>query len=277
LDSDEDALRYKFDFEYLSQDTPGLETIDAKAKIFDAIRIMCTKNYSQLPILKKAENGSVTCEGVVTIQSFLQVLKQRCDNGNEKIGEIMQWPVERFKMSDEPIFVRPCDHILDYIDDLQRLDFILIGSRNKCNSMVTSSDFIGFFKNKTEVFLILCEIETSLRFVITKSLEAEKLQGILESVKANRKNRGLPVPIRALKVEDLFLEELKSIINGNFADFQRYFKDEKKIDDQLEYIRELRNKVFHFRSTIGVSEMTHIKRLGKTFLQTAEIASSGEK
>jgi len=265
----------RFNIEYLTKYTPPLETIDAQARIFDAIEIMCTKNYSQLPIIQKNDDGSETCVGVVTVLSFLQVLRQQYEKGNEGISKIMEWPTVRFKVSDEPTFAQPSDEILEYIEFMAKEDFVLVGSRQKCNSIVTNSDVVGFFKNKTEVFLLLREIETSLRYVISKCLGQDKLKAALDSLTLSRKERKIKAPLR--NVDDLFQDELRLIILGNWNEFQKCFRDKEKINDQLEYIRDLRNKVFHFRSKITVSELTHIKKLRDNFLKIADNVPIGEE
>jgi hypothetical protein len=133
---------------------------------------------------------------------------------------------------------------------------------------------VGFFKNKTEVFLLLREIETSLRYVIYKCFGQDKLKATLDSLTLSRKERKIKAPLR--NVDDLFQDELRLVILGNWNEFQKCFRDKEKIDNQLEYIRGLRNKVFHFRSQITVSDLTHIRKLRDNFLKIADNVSNGE-
>lgn len=265
----------RFNIEYLTKYTPSLETIDAQARIFDAITIMCTKNYSQLPIVEKNDDGSETCVGVVTVLSFLQVLRQQFEKGNEGISKIMEWPAVRFKVSDEPTFAQLSDEILEYIDFMAKEDFVLVGSRQKCNSIVTNSDVVGFFKNNTEVFLLLREIETSLRYVISKCLGQDKLKAVLDSLRLSRKDRNNKAPLSS--VDDLSQDELRQVVLANWKEFERCFRDKEKTEDQLKYIRDLRNKVFHFRSKITVSELTHIKKLRDNFIRIADSMLQGKE
>jgi CBS domain-containing protein len=258
----------RFIIGYLAEFTPPLETIDANARICDAIDVMCRKNYSQLPIVEKNNDGSETCVGVVSMLSFLQVLRKRYEKGDEEIRKIMESNVTMFKVSDEPAFAQPSDEILEYVDLLSKEDFLLVGSRSKCASIITNSDVVSFFKNKTEVFLLLREIETSLRYVILKCLAGDKLKETFDSLASSRRERKITAPLR--DVHDLFQDEIKAIINKNWDEFQKCFKDKEKIGAQLEYIRDLRNKVFHFRSQISVSELTHIKKLRDSFAKIAE-------
>jgi predicted transcriptional regulator len=264
----------RFTIGYLAEFTPPLETIDADARICDAIEIMCKKNYSQLPIIQKNNDGSETCVGVVTMLSFLQGFSLQYDKGNGEMRKIMESNVVTFKVPDEPVFAQPSDEILEYVDLLSKEDFVLVGSRSKCASIITNSDVVSFFKNKTEVFLLLREIETSLRYIISKCLAGDKLKETLDSLASSRKERKITVSLR--DVADLFQDELRAIINKNWNEFQKCFKDKEKIGNQLEYVRDLRNKVFHFRSQITGSELTHIKMLRDNFAKIAENVSGGE-
>jgi predicted transcriptional regulator len=265
----------RFTLDYLTRFTPPLETINAKTRISDAIDIMCSKNYSQLPIMQTNSDGSESCVGVVTVLSFLQILKQQLEKENDGVSKIMEWPVVRFKVTDEPTFAQSSDEILEYVDVMAKEDFVLVGSRQKCNSIITNSDVVSFFKNNTEVFLLLREIETSLRYVISKCLGEDKLKGVLDSVRLTRRDRNDKTPLGS--VDDLSQDELRQIVLGNWDEFDRCFKDKDKIDVQLQYVRDLRNTVFHFRSKITVSELTHIKKLRDNFTKIADSMLRGKE
>lgn len=258
--------------EYLTRDTPPLETINAEAKMCDAIRTMVRYQYSQLPIIQRSGDGRETCVGVVTALSFLQVLEQQFRKGTSKgIHEILQWPVTRFRVTGEPKFAQHSDEILDYIDALSKEDFVLVGSRTKCVSLVTNSDVVNFFRDKTEIFLLLREIETSLRYIISQCLPADQMKETLASLESARKKRNNHKSLS--DIHDLSLDELKSVINTNWDSFRKYFKEKPKTNTQLDYIRELRNKILHFRSKITVSELTHIKKLRRNLVKIASSLS----
>jgi len=254
---------------YLTRDNPPLEAIGPQSSIIDAVEKMCEKDYSQLPVVK--ENGETV--GAVTRLSFLQGLLQQLARRNDGISEIMKYPVETFMVPERTLtHTQPHESILDRINILlekdSRKSFILIDSQNKCTSIATKSNVLHFFENKARVFLLLMEIEACLRYIIGKFLTQGQLEGTLDRIRHARKERNINVPVDGL--EDLSFDELKSVMNMNWLAFQSHFKNKDKTNEQLEYTRDLRNRVFHFRDKIGFSEINHVNELRGIFFRIAE-------
>ena len=87
---------------------PALETIEAGAPIRDAIRKMCAKDYSQLPVTKDGN-----CIGSVTSDSILLRLR----DADEKRGHIdMGWPVEAFLDKKPPHYARSEDDLMSHVE-----------------------------------------------------------------------------------------------------------------------------------------------------------------
>jgi predicted transcriptional regulator len=243
-----------FTIRYLMEDILSLEIIDAKRPVKEALAKMCAKHYSQLPVIK-----GKTCIGSVTFESIMCQLRKEDQRGNLGLN-FMDWPVERFV--EKSRFVRPDDDILKHIDWMAGKGFVLIGSSQELKSIVTNYDLVHFFKNKTEVFLLLREIETSLRYVVSQCLKKKKLKKALVSLK---REHGPPPSC----VDDLTMDELRQVISGNWNEFKDSLCDQKKIDRQLQKIRDLRNRVFHFRGRLTTDELDSIKKLRDNYLNLA--------
>lgn len=233
---------------------PPLETIEAGAPIRDAIRKMCIKDYSQLPVTKNKN-----CVGSVTSDSVLRRLR----NADQKGYDIdMDWPVERFLDENPPRFVRSDDDLIRHVDWMASKGFVLIGSPQKLEAIVTNYDLVLFFKWKTEAFLLLREIETTIRYLIGQTLSDQELKEALASVK---KEDGST----AASLTDLTFDNLRQLILANWTKFENLFKDRKQMDKQLQIVRNMRNEVFHFRKPIEPSRLHQLRRLRDNYIKLA--------
>lgn len=239
----------------LMEDLPPLETINAERPVREALAKMCAKKYSQLPVI---EDG--VCVGAITLESVMCQLAREDRKRNLGLN-FMDWPVKKF-VEKSARFVQPDDDLLKHIEWMAEKSFVIVGSAHEWESIVTNYDLVHFFKNKTEVFLLLREIETSLRFIVSKSLSEKGLKKALLSVK--RKNAPSPSCI-----DNLTFDELRQLICKNWKQLKNSFLDQQKIDSQLQKIRELRNRTFHFRARITERELTSTRKLRDNYLNLA--------
>jgi len=244
-----------FTIRYLTEDLPALEVIDAQRPVEEALAKMCAKEYSQLPVTQ----GKV-CIGAITLESVIRQLVKESRKGNRGL-DFMDWPVKRFVEKDVR-FVRDEDDLVKHLEWLAERGFVIVGSNRKWESVVTNYDLVHFFKNETEVYLLLREIETCLRFTVLKILGEKRLKRTLHLVR--RKNGTTPSSIN-----DLSFDELRGFIRSNWKQLKGFFLDESRVDDQLVRIARLRNRVFHFKSTVLAPELNSIKRLRDNYVNLA--------
>jgi len=237
------------------EDVPPLRVINVKAPVREALAKMCANHYSQLPVVQ-----GMTCTGSVTLESIMCQLRKEDQKGNLGL-EFMDWPVERF-MEKNTRVVNPGDDILKHVEWMAEKGFVLIKSPQGLESIVTNYDLVRFFKNKTEVFLLLREIESSLRYLTSQCLEEKKLRKTLGLL---RREHGRPPS----SIDDLTLDELRQLILKNWKDFEDTFQDQKKTDTHLQKIRNFRNRIFHFRAQITPPELASIRKLRDIYLNLA--------
>ncbi len=230
----------------LTNDLPQLETIKAHQPIREALRKMCTKKYSQLPVIQ----GRI-CIGAVTFESILTVLAREDTEGNAGL-RFMNWPVRRF-VDDHAEPVQNDDDLLKRVEVLAEKGYATVESGSHLQSLVTNYDLVHFFKEETEIFLMLREIETCLRFIVHKSLNKRKLKEELKSIK---RKEG-PPPSR---INDLSFDELRQLMCRNWKLLRDSFSEKEIMDNQLIKIRNLRNRVFHFREQVTKNEFDFIKK-----------------
>ena len=248
----------RFTFRDLMDTLPALETIEARAHIRDAIRKMCAKDYSQLPVMKDGN-----CIGSVTSDSILRRLR----NADKKGHHIdLDWHVEQFLDKNPPRFVRSDDDLMRHVDWMASKSFVLIGSPQRLEAIVTNYDLVLFFTEKTEAFLLIREIETTIRYLIGQTLSDRELEKALASVKKEDR----PTKI---SLTDLTFDNLRQLILANWTRFENLFKDKKQTDEQLKIVRNMRNEIFHFRKPIEESRLQQLRRLRDNYIKLAMISS----
>ena len=244
----------RFTFHDLMETLPPLETIEAGAPIRDAVRKMCNKDYSQLPVIKNKN-----CTGSVTSDSVLRRLR----NADQKGYYIdMDWPVERFLDKNLPQYVRSDDDLMKHVDWMASKGFVLIGSPQKLEAIITNYDLVLFFKRKTEAFLLLREIETTIRYLIGQTLSGQESKEALALVKKEDEST-------TTSLTDLTFDNLRQLILANWTRFKNLFKDRKQTDKQLQIVRNMRNEVFHFRKPIEASRLQQLRRLRDNYIKLA--------
>jgi len=238
---------YHFIVGDLLNDLPPLETIKADQPIREALRKMCTKKYLQLPVI----HGN-NCIGAVTLESILTLLAREDAKGNAGL-RFMDWPVRRF-VDDHAEPVQSEDDLLKHVEVMAEQGFVTVESGSLLKSLITNYDLVHFFKEETEIFLMLREIGTCLRFTVRKSLSKRKLMEALHSIK--RKDGPPPSCIN-----DLSFDELRQLICGNWKPLKDNFWEKEKTNKQLIKIRDLRNRVFHYRDQVTKKEFDFIKKI----------------
>jgi predicted transcriptional regulator len=243
-----------FTFQNLLNTLPPVEVIEESEPVRKALVTMCSKNYSQLPVIK----GDV-CTGSITFDSILLQLKIADQKGyNVDMG----WPIKRFIDQNPPRFVKKDDAIVNNVDWLASNNFVFVGSPKQIEGIATNYDLVLFFKKETESFLLISEIENVLRHIIYQSLTAEELGKSIDSIKVENG--------RILKTfSDLSFDHLRQVIFSHWKIFEVIFKNQEMTDKQLQNIRNLRNEIFHFRSSIGAAKLQDLRRLRDNYVNLA--------
>jgi CBS domain-containing protein len=243
-----------FNFRSIIGDLPFPETVDSMTPIRDVFGIMLDKNYSQMPVLEKGK-----CLGAVTLLSVLRKLKSEGDRKslNERF---MDYPAKAFIDENFPKFVSPDEDILGSVDWMARSDFVIVGSPSKLLAMFTNYDMVHFFNRKTEAFLLLREIETILRYLVSRKFQDKELKKALELVKAEDNSK-------IESIDELTLNALRQFILSNWGELEELFLDRERANTQLEKICRLRNQVLHFRSHVMASNLCQLKMFRDSYLK----------
>ncbi|MEV0714042.1 CBS domain-containing protein [Asanoa sp. NPDC050611] len=212
--------------------------IDAPAR--DALALMQQEGFDQLPVTRDS-----VVVGVFSYRSFAQgigVVRAQDDP--------LGYPVSEFL--EDLRFVRRTSEVAEAISALNDSGAVLVGDEDNLLAVVTSTDLSTFLWNLSEQFIALRDIELAVRHLVRSACPDDgQLQRYLAAVSAT----GTP----AASLDELTYGELVSLINHRerFGRvFARTFGLSREIAfSTLDPVREVRNKVFHFRGEVTAADM----------------------
>jgi CBS domain-containing protein len=216
-------------------------TASPSMSVAQAIRLMLKNNFSQLPVV---EGKAVL--GVFSFRSLARTLL-KMERLPQDLGEL---PVDEFR--EQFHFVQPPDNWEEILDDLGRDDGVLVGHRELLEGILTPLDVLLYLRDIASPFVMLAEIELSLRRIIQGCVSEEDLQScIVASLSSKYSPEELP---RSLS--DMTFNDYVQVIER--SDTWPYFEDalgrgewsRKRTSSRLREIRDLRNDVFHFRRAL---------------------------
>lgn len=216
-------------------------TISPDMKVRDALELMRAKDFDQLPV---AVSGHVI--GVFTYRSLATGLAYVRRNDDP-----LDQPVE--DLCEELRFVRASDEvgaILRYLDDDGA---VLVGDEDQVRAVATTSDVTTFLWDATRPFVLLQDVELAVRDLMRSACSPDELHTAILNAEPSAESGG---PVR---LEDLSLGQLLNVLlsDANFgAVFRRVFgRNREMARSMLEPVRDIRNKVFHFRDDVTTEEL----------------------
>lgn len=223
--------------------TPPL-SVSRDTELSDAIARMLMNDYSQLPVMQ----GERIVQGLV---SWRSIGRARVRSGN---------PCKYVRDCIEEANVVSSDtHLFEAIGDIAARDVVLVrNNENKIIGLVTTYDISSQFRDLSEPFLLLSEIENHLRRLIDGKFSLEELKAA----------RGPNDP-----------REIKNVANLTFGEYIRLL-DKQANWDRLGYdlaraectkrlrdVGRIRNDVMHFHPD-GISpDDMELLRDTRKFLQ----------
>lgn len=200
-----------------------LLSLPPDATIQRAVTEMLANDFSQLPVMTNERD----VKGMISWASLGTRLA---------LGKSGQYVREFMDVHQE---IRSDCSIFQAIPLIVQHDYVLVrGSDNKITGIVTASDLSLQFKDLSEPFLLLSEIENHVRLILQDKFASEELASFRDSRDSQRTIDGVP---------DLTLGEIVRLIEND----ERWQKVGIPIDRttfcrELGKVREIRNDVMHF-------------------------------
>ncbi len=197
--------------------------VTVQSTLAQAVTLMMHSNYSQLPVM--ANDRDV--KGVVSWRG---------------IGKRLALHLECASVSDcmEPAqIVTTDDSFFDALGIIAKYDYVLVrGKDKKITGILTASDFNEQFRKMAEPFLLVGEIEKTIRGILTGHFTAEELEAAKAPLAGNRRITGIPDMTFGEYVRLLGTEPAWQKV-GLHIDKQRFIC-------WLDQVRAIRNDVMHF-------------------------------
>lgn len=200
-------------------------SIPRTATVNEAVTIMLSKNYSQLPVMQ----GEREVHGIISWRSIGRALH---------FGHAPQAVRDCLEDAHEVAHNAP---LFDAIPMVIQHEYVLVRNHSKViTGIVTTADLSEQFRDLAEPFLLIGEIEHSLRKILDFCFNAETLSAMRESDDGSRK---------VTCASDLTFGEYKTVLENpdNWAQLGVPV-DRALFIAQLERVRLIRNDVMHFRA-----------------------------
>lgn len=214
--------------------------------VAEAIQMMQEHNFSQLPV--------VAGQAVLGVFSFRSLAAKLLEMGriSEHFGDL---PVDEFMTRFR--FVQLSDNWESIVDFLDIDDGVLVGHRDRLDGILTSMDVLNYLRDIANPFVLLAEIELSLRRIIRACVSENGLRMCVENCLAGKYQRNeMPTELSQMTFNDY----VQLIGHGrNWPLFEIVFgKGEwqrKTTTGRLKEVRNLRNDVFHFKRKLDLEDI----------------------
>jgi CBS domain-containing protein len=221
-------------------ETPHPVTVTPNTAVLDALRTMVEHRYSQLPVVD--ESG---IRGAITLWSVARYLAR---GQGPPVSELAVEDVMR-----DLTRVTINTSIYRVLDDLEKDEAVLAVRPSGLQAVVTTWDVLRYLFSVARPFVLLQEIELAIRRIIELVVPDDDVGECLDrSVGRAYEGRG-HLPPRTL--EELSFEDYRTLIvaRGNWERFAPILSSNKAyVGATLERLREVRNRVFHFRTELTV-------------------------
>ena len=242
-----------------------VETVEYSDNLFDVLLRICQGGYSQTPV---KQDGKII--GMIDMQSLKLILQR-----NEIEAQLRKYQCGDF-INENICYLKPDEWVENksaWLED----GSALVGNPEEIIGLLTSADILRALSDYTEAFILIEEIETTLRPILEKFFPADKRERIFEmrnAIEANKKEvkkQSKNVEDQYKKIEDLTFGEYESLVEDReFESIREKFTfwSWKKFIEETKAARKIRNDLMHFRSRAGLSETERL-RLFKEHLNQA--------
>ncbi len=229
--------------------------ISPDATVSAALTEMQLKDFSQLVVATKLHRTHV--KGIISYKS-----------------------VARAQLLGKPLFVRDCldesvprvgasEPLLDVITHFKRHDIVLVfNDDNQLSFVVTPSDISAEFRNMAGPFLIIGEIEEHLRWFLER---CPALAPIIAERLPQEPAGG------SSGASELTMGDVQWILqNPEHWATAGLKHDRERFCAELDYLRQLRNTVMHFRDPVGSKDLDRLRSFAD-LLRAESAAAAGRQ
>lgn len=211
-------------------------TVSLDDTIQDALKLMLSHDFDQLPVLYKGE-----VEGAVT---YKQVAKYVKSVDEPQVADTSI----KITLESDPVFVESNHDLFELFETLAEESFVLIGSRDELQGILTRYDVFYFLKYQVDPFLKIGEIENALRQLFRDNFDNldTRIEAAFGERAANDSRYELPTSVEYFSFSEYRVFMMKHI--DELPD--RLSNDREMVSELLDDVNETRNALFHFRRQV---------------------------
>lgn len=243
-------------------DDQELRCVTPGTPVSEAIQVMRQHKYSQLPI----KQGQY----VVGVLSFRSIATRAIELGNESV-DLGRLPVEEFVEDLDYTHIR--QEFPKVFPALDRDNAILVGQPNQLQAIVTPMDIVRHLHKTARPFVLIAEIERTLRNLIRTCVDEDQLQQCINLTLTHYRPGRRPATL-----EDTSFYDLIQIIGSEetWPKFQHAFGgivewQRLSTVTTLTEVRLLRNDVFHFKRELQEEDYYKLAECRRWLKRRAEI------
>lgn len=214
-----------------------VDTLEPSRSVKDALAIMLEKNYSQMPVV---ETGIV--RGVFSYRSLAAnvVRMAKLDIASLPVEEVME----------QIPYVSVKDSLHSILAQLNQHDALLVGDVRQVQAIATTFDVLGYFYSLAKPYILLWEIELTLRRLIAIAAPPDTLRSCIATALTDRyEQMKRPCPS---SLDQMTFDDYRTVLGckENWPHFERTLGRREVVLTRLEQVRDIRNDVFHFRDAL---------------------------
>ncbi|MDZ4781097.1 MAG: CBS domain-containing protein [Planctomycetia bacterium] len=233
-----------------------------------ALALLGKHGFSQLPVIVGQQ-----VLGLFSYRSFSRaVIKLSGDAKNQKFN-----PLEMFVEDciDRPTYARVTDEFRAWFDAIDKQDALLVGDPHRLQGIVTAMDILRYLYSIASPFVLIAEIELSLRGLIRLAVDHDELVACAKNCLKHYPEGKLPTDLEHMTFND-YVQIIGDDRSWNH--FQPIFMgDRVRTRTKLKRAGELRNDVFHFRREITVEDYEELSALRDWMLLKATAVEARTK
>ena len=233
--------------------------VSAEITVAHAIQLLIDKRFSQFPV--QDAGGKII--GVFSYRSVGARIFQLRDRGPSVSGLPVGECLEPARFLDPEAYI-DTSNAADFRED----DYILVGSPEKIVGILTVADVFSRLNDFAEAFVLIHEIEVSLRRLIQEVLGTDGLSQVLNDLNSQKRSQGVQIkPLR--DINECTFSHYKEIITdrSKWSEFQKHFPlaSRELLNAEISSVNDKRNEVFHFRKKITRSDTLFLRAFRDRF------------
>lgn len=214
-----------------------LVSVDTETTLISAIETMFENDYSQLGIEREGE-----VVGMISYRSISRVLTilRRLDIEKDLPRRTVEIAIEDL----EPV-IKADEDLVILFDELAENPYVIVEVPNEDPlRLITNYDLLHYLRSSIEPFLLIEDIERSIRDIFNAAFE-ENLDSELQEFFDEKEIR------TPTSLTDCSFGHYPQFMAGNWGRFRDFFQemdDGDFVNRLLIEIGDIRNKIFHFRT-----------------------------